>query len=102
MEVQHTPAAVVAASGGMVLQQHIEDNQERTISMMCTHLQIEPSDPLTDDLTSYPEFMKVLTTVAVACKDQHFYSTLCGRGEGVSKKSTLCTLAKRLKIVDHP
>lgn len=50
MEVQHTPAAVVAASGGMVLQQHIEDNQERAISMMCTHLQIEPSDLLTDDL----------------------------------------------------
>ena len=37
-----------------------------------------------------------------ACKDQHFYSTLCGRGEGVSKKSTRYTLAKRLKIVDHP
>ena len=41
MEVQHTPAAVVAASGGMVLQQHIEDNQERAISMMYTHLQTE-------------------------------------------------------------
>ena len=39
-EVQHTPVAVVAASGGMVLQQHIEDHQERAISMMCTHLQI--------------------------------------------------------------
>ena len=37
--------------------------------MMFAHLQIEL---LTDDLTSYPEFMKVLTTVAVACKDQHF------------------------------
>ena len=69
VEVQHTPAAVVAASGGMVLQQHIEDNQERAISMMCTYLQIEPSDLLTEDLTSQPEFMKVLTTVAVACKD---------------------------------
>ena len=24
------------------------------------------------------------------------------RGEGVVKKSVLCTLAKKLKIVDHP
>ena len=33
---------------------------------------------------------------------QHLYCTLLARGEGVVKKSTLCTLAKRLKIVDHP
>ena len=71
MEVQHTPVAVVAATAGMVLQQHIEDNQEQAISMMCTHLQIEPSDLLTDDVTSHPEFMKVLTTVAVST-NQYF------------------------------
>ena len=66
MEVKHTTAAVVAASGGTILQQHIEDNKQRTISMMCTHLKIEPNDLLTDDLTSHPEFMKVLSTVAVS------------------------------------
>jgi len=71
VEVQHTPAAVGAASGGTVLQQHIEDNQERAISMLCTHLQIAPNDLLTDDLTSHPEFMKVLTTVAVST-NQYF------------------------------
>ena len=31
-----------------------------------------------------------------------FIRTLLARGEGVVKKSTLCTLAKKLKIVDHP
>ena len=64
-------SSVGAASGRMVLQQHIEDNQERAISMMCTHLQIECNDLLTDDLTLHPEFMKVLTTVAVST-NQYF------------------------------
>lgn len=43
--------------------------------------------------------------ILTVCKHANisiFYSTLCRRGEGVSKKSTLCTLAKRQKIVDHP
>ena len=31
-----------------------------------------------------------------------FYSKLNKRGEGVNKKSTFYTLAKRLKIVEHP
>ena len=88
MEVQHTPAAVVAASGGMVLQQHIEDNQE-----LCTRA---------DVLSCVHHHVFLTYSVCKACKDQHFYSTLCGRGEGVSKKNTLCMLAKRLKIVDHP
>ena len=34
--------------------------------------------------------------------DQHFYSTLLGRGEEVCKKSTLCTLVKIEKIMDGP
>lgn len=63
--------AVVSASGGTVLQQRIEDNQERAISMTCSHLQIEPDNLLTDDKTSHPEFMKVLTTVAVSA-NQYF------------------------------
>ena len=33
---------------------------------------------------------------------QHLYSTLWVGGEGVRKKSTLCMLAKKQKIVDHP
>jgi len=73
VEAQHTPAAVVTASGGTVLQ-HIEDNQEQVISIMCTHLQIEPKDLLTDDLTSHPEFMKVLTTVAVSVN--HYFGVV--------------------------
>ena len=32
---------------------------------------------------------------------QHLYSTPLAGGRG-QKKSTLCTLAKKLKIVDHP
>ena len=34
--------------------------------------------------------------------DQHFYSTLLGRREGVCEKSILCTLVKMLKIMDSP
>ena len=34
--------------------------------------------------------------------NQHFYSTLLGRREGVCKKSTLCMLVKILKIMDVP
>ena len=32
----------------------------------------------------------------------NFYSTLLGRWEGVSKKSTLCTVVKMPKITDGP
>ena len=39
--------------------------------MMCTHLQIEPDNLLTVDLTSHPEFIKVLTMVAVST-NQYF------------------------------
>ena len=40
--------------------------------------------------------MLVLATVPVheSLANQHFYSTLLGRREGVCKKSTLCTLVK--------
>ena len=49
--------------------------------------------------------MLVLATVPVhetSLANQHFYSMLLGRREGVRKKSTLCTLAKMLKIMDGP
>ena len=49
--------------------------------------------------------MLILTTVPVhetSLANQHFYSTLLGREEGVCKKSTLCTLVKVLKIMDGP
>ena len=35
-------------------------------------------------------------------KNQHFQSTLLGGREGVTKKSTLCTLLKMLTIMDDP
>ena len=38
----------------------------------------------------------------VSLANQHLYSTLLGRREGVCKKSTLCTLVKKLKIMDGP
>ena len=63
VNVQQTSTAVAAASGGATLQEHIEENQERVISMMCIHLQISPNDLLTDDIKIHPEFMKVLTMV---------------------------------------
>ena len=47
--------------------------------------------------------MLVLATVPVhetSLANQHFYSMLLGRREGVHKKSTLCTLVKMLKIMD--
>ena len=34
--------------------------------------------------------------------NQHFQSTLLGGGEGVTKKSTLCTLVKMMTIMDDP
>ena len=43
----------------------------------------------------------VLATVPVhetSLGNQHFYSKLLGRREGVCKKSTLCTLVKMLKL----
>ena len=46
--------------------------------------------------------MLVLATVPVheiSLANQHFYSTLLWRREGVCKKSTLCTL---VKIMDGP
>ena len=49
--------------------------------------------------------MLVLATVPVheiSLANQHFYSTLLGRREGVCKKRTLCTLVKMLKIMDGP
>ena len=49
--------------------------------------------------------MLVSATVPVhetSLGNQHFYSTLLGRREGVCKKSTLCTLVKMLKIMDDP
>ena len=48
--------------------------------------------------------MLVLATVPVhetILVNQHFYSTLLGRREGVCKKS-LCMLVKMLKIMDGP
>ena len=47
--------------------------------------------------------MLVLATVPVhetSLANQHFYSTVLGRGERVCKKSTLYTLVKMLKIMD--
>ena len=47
--------------------------------------------------------MLVLATVPVnetSLANQHFYSTLLGRREGVCKKSILCMLVKMLKIMD--
>ena len=47
--------------------------------------------------------MLVLASVSVhetSLANQHFYSTLLGRREGVCKKSTLCTFVKMLKIID--
>ena len=47
--------------------------------------------------------MLVLASVPVhktSLANQHFNSTLLGRREGVSKKSTLCMLVKMLKIMD--
>ena len=49
--------------------------------------------------------MLVLATVPVhetSLANQHFYSTLLGRREGVCKKSTFCMLVKMLKIMDDP
>ena len=34
--------------------------------MICTHLHVALNDLLTDSLTLHPEFVKVLTTVAVS------------------------------------
>ena len=34
--------------------------------------------------------------------NQHSKSTLLGGGEGVTKKSTLCTLVKMMTIMDDP
>ena len=34
--------------------------------------------------------------------NQHFQSTLLGGGEGVTQKSTLCTLVKMMTIMDDP
>ena len=47
--------------------------------------------------------MLVLATVPVhetTLANQHYYSILLGRREGICKKSTLCTLVKMLKIMD--
>ena len=49
--------------------------------------------------------MLVLDTAPVhktSLANQHFYSTLLGRREGVCKKNTICTLVKMLKIMDGP
>ena len=35
-------------------------------------------------------------------ENQHFKYTLLGGGEGVMEKSTLCTLVKMLKMLNHP
>ena len=49
--------------------------------------------------------MLVLATVPVhetSLANQHFYSMLLRRREGLCKKSMLCTLVKMLKIMDGP
>ena len=49
--------------------------------------------------------MLVLATVPIhgaSLANKHFYGMLLGRREGVCKKSTLCTLAKMLNIMDGP
>ena len=49
--------------------------------------------------------MLVLATVLThetSLTNQHFYSTLFSRGEGVCGKSTLCTLVKMMKIMEGP
>ena len=40
--------------------------------------------------------------MTTAILNQHFQSTLLGGGEGVIKKSTLCTLVKMMTIMDDP
>ena len=40
--------------------------------------------------------------MTTAILNQHFQSTLLGGGEGVTKKSTLCTLVKMMTIMDDP
>jgi len=88
VNVQQTSTGVAAASGGTILQQHIEDNQQRLIAMMCTHLQISPNDLLTDDIKTYPEFMKVLRTVAVSTNKYYdLVSTWKGKQAFVKKES---------------
>ena len=40
--------------------------------------------------------------MTTAILNQHFQSTLLGGGEGVTQKSTLCTLVKMMTIMDDP
>ena len=40
--------------------------------------------------------------MTTAILNQHFQSTLLGGGDGVTKKSTLCTLVKMMTIMDDP
>ena len=51
-------------------------------------------DKYSEENPSYSYIVHAVSTL--------FYSTLLGRREGASKKSTLCTLAKLLKIMNDP
>jgi len=93
VNMQHTSRAVAAASDRTTLQEHIEENQEWVVSTMCTHLQISPNDLLTDDIKTHPEFMKVLTTVAVSINQYYeLVSTWKGKQSFVKRKSKVHTV----------
>ena len=47
----------------------------------------------------YDECMAILIWVI---PNQHLKSTLLGGGEGITKKSTMCTLVKMMTIMDDP
>ena len=55
---------------------------------LCQILNIEPNDLLSDDVTSHPEFMQALTSVAVSGKEyHHLYSTWKGN-QSFSKRGS--------------
>ena len=50
-----------------------------------------------------PVYDRAYTAILIrVIPNQHFKSTLLGGGEGVTKKSTLCTLVKMMTIMDDP
>ena len=49
-----------------------------------------------------PVFDACAAILICVIPNQHFKSTLLGGGEGVTKKSTLCTLVKMMTIMDDP
>ena len=65
-------STAATAAAGIGVDKLVEDSQCCAITHLCLQIEINYSDLLSDDVRSHPEFMKMLTSIAVSSKE-YFY-----------------------------